>query len=150
MEGLTVTAGKLEDMKLMARGNPQKIAEYMVRKREYDDTVDRYFKEQDNGFNFVDLPSEEYVTKAEARAAETGDEADAMRAAILRDRAQYSASQKDVHKDWRRTYTDLTAKLANGDTITQRDLEDAEHLARQNSSLDNLVLYRKIKRELTS
>jgi hypothetical protein len=96
------------------------------------------------------LPSEEYVIKVEARAAETGDDADAMRAAILRDRIKYHESQKDVHKDWRRTYTDLTAKLANGDVITPKDLKDVEHLARQNSSLDNLVLYRKIKRELTS
>ncbi|MBE0335579.1 hypothetical protein [Paenibacillus sp. 23TSA30-6] len=150
MEELTVTARKLEDMKLMARGNPQKIAEYVVRKREYDDTVDRYFKEQYSGFNFVDLPSEEYVIKAEARAAETGDDADAMRAAILRDRIKYHESQKDVHKDWRRIREELTTKLANGDTITKRDIESVEHLTRQNSSVDNLALYTRVKRELTS
>lgn len=150
MEELIVTAGKLEDMKLMARGNPQKIAEYMVRKREYDVMVDRYFTEQDSGFNFVELPSEEYVIKAEAHAAETGDEADNMRATILRDRTKYHESQKDVHKDWRRTYTELTVKLANGDVITQKDLDDVERLTRQNSSVDNLALYARVKRASTS
>jgi rRNA maturation endonuclease Nob1 len=134
---------KLEEMKMMSRGNPAKIAEYVREKTVYDSLVKTYFNE-DNPF--VDSPSEEYVNELKEKA-DSGDEADKIRYAIIKDRYDYyEYKRRDEHLDNVKTRQELRRKLDEGAEFTKSDLLLAEKLARKFPSPDNLVLYATVKR----
>ncbi|GMN97971.1 hypothetical protein [Parageobacillus thermoglucosidasius] len=135
---------KLEEMEMMARGNPEKIAKYKREKDVYDTMVKTYFNDE---VPFLDYPSESYVKQLEQKAAETGDEADIIRAAMMRDRFEYNEyKRRQEHFDNVKTRQELRRKLNEGATLTRSDLLLAEKLARKFPSPDNLVMYSKIKR----
>lgn len=129
----------------MSRGNPQKIAEYKSAEHVYNDMVAEYFREED-GVQFSSRPSEAYVNEIETKAKETGDERDLTRAAILRDRLDHNASDSRKHIDWRETRQRLTSAIQSGEKITDRDVQEASKLVKQNSSVDMLVLYSEVKK----
>jgi hypothetical protein len=134
---------KLEEMKMMSRGNPAKIAKYVQEKAVYDSLVKTYFNE-DNPF--VDAPSEDYVNKLKEKA-DSGDEADKIRYAIIKDRYDYyEYKRRDEHFDNVKTRQELRRKIDEGATLTRSDLLLAEKLVRKFPSPDNLVMYSKIKR----
>ncbi|NSL51704.1 hypothetical protein [Calidifontibacillus erzurumensis] len=139
---------KLAEMKLMARGNPRKIAEYNLKEREYYDFIKQYF---DDEHKFVDSPNEFYIKEVEEKA-KSGDEMDVMRYKILKDRFDYYQSFKGSKRidNAREIRSKLQAKLQNGDKITKDDLTAAEKLARTYPGPDSLVLYSRIKREIDS
>jgi hypothetical protein len=135
---------KLEEMEMMARGNPEKIAKYKREKDVYNTMVKTYFNDE---IPFLEHPSEDYVNKLERKAAETGDEADIIRAAMMRDRFEYNEYKRRAeHFDNVKTRQELRRKLDEGATLTRSDLLLAEKLARKFPSPDNLVMYSKIKR----
>jgi hypothetical protein len=135
---------KLEEMEMMSRGNPEKMAKYKREKDVYDTMVKTYFNDE---VRFKEHPSEEYVIKLEQRAAETGDEADIIRAAMMRDRYEYyEYKRRGEHFDNVKTRHELRKKLDEGSKLTKSDLLLAEKLARKFPSPDNLVMYSKIKR----
>lgn len=141
---LPVSARQLEKMKLEMRGNPQKIAQYNVTKRMYDDMIALYFNEE---FPFVRLPSEDYVERLKERA-KSGDTEDVMRYEImkeLRDMHEYEASGQAA-RDIRLLRQDLITKLTNGEKLSQGDIRAARELVLRIGSIDNQVLYSKIKR----
>jgi hypothetical protein len=135
---------KLEEMEMMSRGNPEKMAKYQREKEVYETMVKTYFNDE---VRFIEHPSEEYVIKLEQKAAETGDEADIIRAAMMRDRYEYNEYKRRAeHFDNVKTRQELRRKLDEGTTLTRSDLLLAEKLARKFPSPDNLVMYSKIKR----
>jgi hypothetical protein len=131
-------------MKLEMRGNPQKIAQYNVAKRMYDDMIALYFNEE---FPFARLPSEDYVERLKERA-KSGDTEDVMRYEIMKERRdmhEYEASGQDA-RDIRLLRQDLITKLTNGEKLSQGDIRAARELVLRIGSIDNQVLYSKIKR----
>ncbi|GCD81927.1 hypothetical protein PTHTG4_09890 [Parageobacillus thermoglucosidasius] len=135
---------KLKEMEMMSRGNPEKMAKYQREKDTYDTMVKTYFNKE---VPFTEYPSESYVQKLEQKAAETGDEADIIRAAMIRDRFEYNEYKRRAeHFDNVKTRQELRRKLDEGAKLTKSDLLLAEKLARKIPSPDNLVMYSKIKR----
>jgi hypothetical protein len=135
---------KLEELEMMSRGNPEKIAKYKREKDVYDTMIKTYFNDETP---FLEHPSEDYVNKLEQKAAETGDEADIIRAAMMRDRFEYNEYKRRAeHFDNVKTRQELRRKLDEGAKLTKSDLLLAEKLARKFPSPDNLVMYSKIKR----
>lgn len=145
---LGISIGKLNEMKRLATGNPQKIAEYTRAQRQYDDAVAEYFNEED-GVKFYSSPRESYVLELEARAA-NGTDRDKARAVILRDRYEAIELEKTAHIDKRVAKHNLMQRLESGEKLTQRDLNEAHRLAKLNSTTENIVLYTRVKRELES
>ncbi|MFT9848970.1 hypothetical protein [Aneurinibacillus sp. REN35] len=142
---LTITAVELKKLKTMSRGNSQKIAEYKIKERAYNELVEALF---DEDTQFVDNPSEQYVREL-AEKAESGDEVDEARYAVMKDRFDmYEYEHKQAHFDYVKTRSSLMKKISSGEQLTKSDLSSAELLARQHSSIDNIVLYSKIKHEL--
>lgn len=138
---------KLQEMKLMARGNPRKIAEYNRKLSEYNDFIKQFF---DDEHKFIESPNEFYVKELEKKA-ESGDENDIMRYKILKDRFDYyQYTKRQGYFDERESRSKLQAKLRNGDELTKEDLTAAEKLARTYPGPDALVLYSRIKREVES
>lgn len=141
---MEITLTKLKEMELMSRGNPQKTIAYKLKQKKYDDMVSSLFTD-DAPIKYLPSKSEEYVQRAEQIAAESGDPDDFARAVILRDGFEFYEADNMKHLDWKNTRSQLKAKLDSGERLSQRDLLTAERLARSNSSLDNLVLYSRVK-----
>lgn len=138
---------KLRELKLMAGGNPRKMADYNLKEREYTDFVKQFF---DDEHKYIESPNEFYVKDLEKKA-ESGDENDVMRYKILKDRFDYYQYTKGQNLfDTRQTRSDLQTKLRNGEKFTKEDLTAAEKLARTYPGPDALVLYSRIKREVES
>jgi hypothetical protein len=134
---------KLEELKTMSRGNPARIAKYVKEKAVYDSLVKTYFSE-DNPF--LEYPSEHYI-KSLKEKADSGDEADKIRYAMLKDRFEYNEyRRKDEHFDNVKTRQELRRKLSEGEKLTKSDLLAAEKLMRKFPSLDNLAMYAEMKR----
>jgi hypothetical protein len=141
---LPVSARQLEKMKLEMRGNPQKIAQYNVAKRMYDDMIELYFNEE---FPYAHTPSEDYVERLKERA-KSGNTEDVMRYEIMKERRdmhEYEASGQDA-RDIRLLRQDLVTKLTNGEKLSQGDIRAARELVLRFGSIDNQVLYSRIKR----
>ncbi|WP_409178542.1 hypothetical protein [Brevibacillus fortis] len=142
---LAISAKKLEDMKLHARGNPKKIAEYKVAKHEYDQMCQRLFDGET--YPNIGSPATDYVQRLEEEA-KSGDSDSVMRYEIIkerRDMVDYSASGQET-RDNRLISHDLRGKLTNGDKLTAADVRAASTLSRKISSIDNMVLYSTVKR----
>ncbi len=143
---LPISARQLEKMKLEARGNPQKIAEYSMAKQRYEDMIKQYFNDETP---FVSLPADWYLQQLEEKA-KSGNPDDVMRYLILKERRdmhEYEASGQDA-RDIRQAKHELQTKLMSGEKLTQRDLRIARELALKISSVDNLVLYSKVKQAI--
>jgi hypothetical protein len=144
---LPVSAAELKKMKLLSRGNPKKIAEYTLKEKQYKEMVSAFF---DDETPFASHPSESYVESLRRKAEETGDEADKARYAIMKDRFDMNEYEhKQAHFDYVKTRSTLIQKVSAGEKLTKSDLHDAELLARQSPGPENMVLYSKIKRELS-
>lgn len=141
---MSTTLAKLKDMELMSRGNQQKISAFKIKQKEYEDTIAELFNE-DSPVEFLHTPSDSAVIRAEQLAADSGDPSDLARAVILRDRFEFYEAEKVKHIDWKETRSQLKAKLASGERLSQRDVLAAERLARANSSVDNLALYSQVR-----
>lgn len=142
---LGTSFAKLEEMKVMAQGHPERIAKYNVAKRQYDDVVAEFFNEED-GVQFKSQPNERDVEAFEERAKH-GTERDKARAVIIRDRYDSHRAEKNRHVDIRMSQRDLLSRLTGGEKLTQDDVNAAYRLARLNPSEDNRVLYARVKRE---
>lgn len=142
---LGTSIGKLNEMKRLASGDPQKIAEYTRAQRQYDDTVAEYFNKED-GVKFYGAPSESYVLELEERAV-NGSDRDKARAVIIRDCYEATEADKTFHNDIRIVKQYLVQRLENGEEITQSDLSTAHSVANLDSTVENRVLYTHVKRE---
>lgn len=142
---LGTSFAKLEEMKVMAQGHPERIAKYNVAKRQYDDVVAEFFNEED-GVQFISHPNERDVEAFEERAKH-GTERDKARAAVIRDRYDSHQAEKNRHIDIRTTQRELLSILNSGENLTKADVDSAYRLARTNPSADNRVLYARVKRE---
>ncbi|MFL1674816.1 hypothetical protein [Paenibacillus dendritiformis] len=136
---------KLEEMKVMAQGHPERIAKYSMAKRQYDETVAEFFNEED-GVSFISTPSLRHVEEFEERA-KSGTERDKVRAIIIRDRYEALEGEKTKHIELRTTQQELLSRIDGGEKLTQADVNAAYRLARLNPSDDNRVLYSRVKRE---
>jgi len=143
---LGITLAKLEEMKKLAPGHPQKLAEYTLAQRKYDDMIAEFFTEED-GVKYIRSPHEWYVRELEERA-KTGTDRDTARAVILRDSYTYHANRSEgAYLDQRVTKQELIAKLSGGEKLTQKDVDTAYRHAKLYHSEENRVLYARVKRE---
>ncbi|WP_339260178.1 hypothetical protein MKZ12_09890 [Paenibacillus sp. FSL R5-0713] len=131
----------------MAPGNPQKIVQAKRMEREYNETVALMFSEE-SGVSFVPVPDEKDVERFDARAKETNDPEDIVRAHLIRDRFEYYEGEKTAHIDHRVLGSQLRTKLAEG-TVTKADVKAAERYAKITPTPDNIALFTKIKRAAT-
>lgn len=137
---------KLEEMRQLSRGNPQKMAEYAQAKHSYDEVARSLFNKE-SGVEFVNHPNESYVTELERIAEASNDLDDKARAELMRDRYESNEDAKTFHGDLRVTANKLRTKLDSGQPLTRRDVSEAWKLAKLQASPDNVVLYSAIKRE---
>lgn len=145
---LPVNFTELRKLKLLSRGNPKKIAEYTLKERQYNEMIRTFF---DDETPFLDMPSESHVESLRRKAEETGDEMDIARYTIMKDRFDTREYEhKQAHFDYIKTRSTLIQKVSAGEKLTKSDLQDVELLARQSPSTENIVLYSKIKREVSA
>ncbi|WP_110928770.1 hypothetical protein [Bacillus massiliglaciei] len=135
----------LEDMKLMASGNPMKLAEVAVKNHELKSLIEEHFGEQ---FPFLRSFKPEYLKSLKAYAEENPDDESAqVRYMLQKERDAVREVEKTAHIDRRVLKSDLFLKLSEG-SLSKSDLISAEKLARQNGSPENMVLYSTIKRHI--
>ncbi|WP_088007192.1 hypothetical protein [Indiicoccus explosivorum] len=135
---------QLAEMRKMSGGNQRKIAKYALAKREREDLIKKYFK--DEGLPFPVSPSPQYVQQLE-KEAKSGDEAAQMRHAMIADVIEsQDYANNGAHRDANSTLSDMRQKLNNGESITQADLKATESAVRHFSSTQNLALYTLVKR----
>ncbi|MFK4388801.1 hypothetical protein ABH916_000729 [Peribacillus frigoritolerans] len=135
----------LEQEKMMARGNPQKMAECVAKRAELASVIDGHFNEE---FPFVKSFNADHLESLKTLAEENSDDESAqIRYKLQKERYAVSGASKTAHIDKRLTKTNLTQKLQDGN-VSPVDLKAAEKLARQNSTPENLVLYSTIKKQL--
>jgi hypothetical protein len=136
------TFAKLEEMRQQTAGNPQKIAEFNVKKAEFNKLVAENFNEE---HPFTHSFSEGYLESLKQYAEENPDNPAAQfRYGLQKERFAVNEANKTGHIDRRLIKSDLIAKLREGN-VSQADLKAAEKLARQNGTTENRVLYAKIK-----
>lgn len=139
------TMANLEQEKMMARGNPQKIADYVAKKAELASVIAGHFNED---FPFTKSFDASHLASLKTFAEENPDDESAqIRYSLQKERYAASEAGKTSHIDKRLTKSELTQKVQGGD-VSQLDLKAAEKLARQNSSPENLVLYSMVKKQL--
>jgi hypothetical protein len=139
------TYANLDEMMLMAGGNPHKMAQYATARRELDALKAKYFNEQ---FPFVDGFSESHLEKLKAFAEENPDDHPALiRYELQKARFAAQEAKKTAHLDIRQAKSSLRQKLEAGN-VTARDLDEAAALVRRNGSDDNRVLYAAIKSKI--
>ncbi|WP_018394536.1 hypothetical protein [Bacillus sp. 37MA] len=142
MTGFT-SVRKLDEMKMMSRGNPDKIAVYTLAKKKYDSLVASHFTEDEP---LPNVPNEAYVEQLKV-AAETGDEAAKMRYEIAKDRREgFEHRHNGAHENTNQIIISLRTKLAAGEAMTKADVQAAERAARHASSAENIALYSLVKR----
>jgi hypothetical protein len=136
----------LDELKMMARGNPQKIAEYKVKQSEFEQLKAAHFNDEHpftNGFD------EHHLEKLREFAEQNPeDESAQVRYALQKERFTVQETRKTAHIDIRIARSDLRNKLVSGEKFTKGDLELAEKLARQNSTPDNISMYSQIKSQI--
>lgn len=141
---LGTTFAQLEEMKVMAAGHPEKITKYSQAKKQYDEMIAEFFNEE-SGVKFIAHPLESYVAEIEAKAEESGDPGDKARAIIMRDRLNHYEKEKTKHVDWRTSRERLRSLIDSGSKISDKDIREAERVARHNPSPESIVLYSRIK-----
>ncbi|MFB6803432.1 hypothetical protein ACFCVU_20030 [Peribacillus butanolivorans] len=135
----------LDETKMMARGNAQKLAEYVSKKAELTSVIEGHFNEE---FPFTKSFESGHLESLKTFAEENPDDESAqIRYNLQKERYAVSEASKTANIDKRLTKNDLTQKLQGGN-VSQADLKAAEKLARQNSSPDNLVIYSMVKKQL--
>ena len=135
----------LDEMKLMASGNPQKLAAYTIKRRELDEIKATHFNED---FPFVNGFSQSYLDELKAYSeANPEDESAQVRYQLQKERFAVQEASRTAHIDKRLVKTDLMRKLQAGELV-DADLKAAHRLAKTNSSLENMTLYSRIKRQL--
>lgn len=143
---LPITVSKLEKMKLFARGNPQKIAEYTRANQKFRDLITTYF---DDEYPYTLSPSDLYIKKLEDEAG-TGDTQAIMRYALIKDRVDYNDAKNNQSKNMGIIRQGLMDKLQNKEPLSNRDLRLAEEVARTYPNAESRVLYATIKKALES
>ncbi|MCM3786883.1 hypothetical protein M3221_00365 [Domibacillus indicus] len=134
---------KLDEMKMMSRGNPEKIAAYSTARKQYNETVAAYFTDDEP---LPNLPSADYVEGLKAKAEE-GDEADKMRYELARDRRESTEYRHNgAHEQTHQTVNRLRQKLIAGEKMTSADVKAMERAAKHQSSAENIALYAQVKR----
>lgn len=134
---------KLDEMKMMSRGNPEKIATYSMAQKQYNATVATYFTADEP---LPNLPSADYVEQLKAKAEE-GDEDDKVRYELARDRRDSAEHRHNgAHEQTHQTVNRLREKLTAGEAVTASDVKAMEKAARHQSSADNIALYAMVKR----
>ncbi len=141
---LGTTLAQLEEMKKMAAGHPERMAQYRLAQKRYDEMIAEYFNEE-SGVKFIAHPMESFVAQLEAKAKESGDPGDKARAVIMRDRLNHYEAEKTQHLDWRRSRERLSGLIDSGAKVTQRDIDEAYKLARHNPSAEVVTLYSRLK-----
>jgi hypothetical protein len=137
----------LDEMKLMAGGRPEKMAEYATRKAQFEQIKTNYFNED---FPFVNGFDEHHLESLKQYAeANLEDEAAQVRYALQKERFAVQEKNKGAHHERKALTSDLRQKLVSGEQLSNADLQTAEKLARQNPSPDNLVMYSTIKQTLS-
>lgn len=135
----------LDELKQMAGGNPMKMATYSIAKRELEQLKAEHFNEDHpfvNGFSHYLL--DELKVFAENNP---NDESAQIRYQLQKERYAVQEAGKTAHIDKRLVKGDIRAKLQAGG-LTYADLKAAQHLAKTNSSPENLTLYSLVKRQL--
>ncbi|WHY93757.1 hypothetical protein QNK12_09970 [Neobacillus cucumis] len=136
----------LDEIKMMARGNPQKIAEYKMKLAELEELKVAHFNDDYpfvNGFNESHL--EELRKFAEGNP---DDESAQIRYELQKERFATQENRKTAHIDLRIARSELQSKLAAGERLSKSDLVMAEKLARQNTSPENMAMYSQIKLQI--
>jgi len=140
------TFAKLEDLKIMSRGNPNKIAEYTTKAKQFEELKEKHFNDD---FPFAERFDELHLNKLKKYAEDNPDDESAqVRYAIQKERFAAQEKQKTAHIDLRIKRNELMQKLRNNSELTKTDLLHAEQLAKKNPSYENLSLYSRIKKKL--
>lgn len=133
----------LDEMKMMARGNPQKIAAYAAKKHELEGLKAAHFNEE---HPFVNGFRESHLEELKQFAADNPDDESAqIRYNLQRERFAVQESQKTAHIDGRVAQMELRHKIREGEPLTKADLQIAEKLARRVSSAENIAMYSQVK-----
>ncbi|AZV45174.1 hypothetical protein BAOM_4595 [Peribacillus asahii] len=131
----------------MAGGNPTKMAQYDVKKRELEQIKAKHFNEE---HPFVDGFNESYLSELKSYAeANPDDESAQVRYALQKERFTVREASKNAHIDIRVAKSNLLQKVQEGN-VTEADVKAAWTFAKKNSSVENRVLYSKIKRMVES
>lgn len=141
---LGTTLSQLEEMKVMAGGHPERMARYKLAKERYEAVIAEYFNEE-TGVEFVAHPADFYVAELEAKAEESSDPGDKARAVIMRDRLDHHEKGKTKHADWKVSRERLRSLIDSGAKVTEKDMREAERVARHNPSPESRVLYSRLK-----
>lgn len=136
----------LDELKMMARGNPQKIAEYKVKQSEFEQLTAAHFNDEHPFSNSFDEHHLEKLREVAEQNPE--DESAQVRYALQKERLTVQESRKTAHIDHRVARSELRSKLAAGEKFTKVDLEMAAKLARQISSPENIAMYSQIKTQI--
>ncbi|WP_019241353.1 MULTISPECIES: hypothetical protein [Bacillus] len=135
----------LNEMKMMARGNPQKLAEYTMKERHLELIKDEHFSEE---HPFIDGFLESHLQQLKDFAeANPDDESAQVRYNLQKERFAVREAEKTRHIDTRIMKSEINQKMQEGN-ITTSDLKKAEYLARTYGSLQDLARYAQIKRQL--
>lgn len=137
----------LEETKMMARGNTQKIAKYVQEEKAYRGILKEHFNEE---FPFANSFDEHHLSDLKKFAEENPDDESAqVRYNLQKERFAVQESNKTKHIDLRVGIQQLRQKLQAGEKMDKKDLLSAEKLTRQSSTPDNLALYSQIKRSIS-
>ncbi|MEH6992608.1 hypothetical protein V7075_07820 [Neobacillus drentensis] len=137
------TFAKLEEMRQQTAGNPQKIAEFNVKKAEFNKLVGEHFNEE---HPFTHSFNESYLESLKKYAEENPDDASAQfRYGLQKERYEVNEAKKTGHVDLKLANRTLREKISSGN-VTKADLEQAAILVKRNGSEDNRVIYATIKK----
>lgn len=141
-----ITYSKLQEMKKMSYGDPQRIAAYTMAQRRYDETIAQYFNEE-TGVKFYTHPTESYVEQLEKKAAKTGNYDDKARAVIARDKFEHIEKESVKPVDWRISKQNLRELLVEGGEVTRKDVDEAYRVAKLSGTTESQVVYAQLKRK---
>jgi hypothetical protein len=136
----------LDELKMMARGNPAKLADFVSKRNELDQLKADHFNEEHpfvNGFN------ESYLEELKQFAQDHPENESAqIRYSLQKERFAVQENSKTAHIDRRVALSELRQKLAVGE-VTKADLLTAEKIARANGTPENLAIYSQIKNSIS-
>lgn len=133
----------LDEMKMMSRGNPGKLADYVILRSELDQVKSSHFNEE---YPFVNSFDEGHLESLKQFAEENPeDESAQVRYALQKERFAVNEGKKTAHIDHRVAKSELRNKLVSGEKMTPSDLKTAEKIARQVATAENLSVYSQIK-----
>ncbi|MFE4430829.1 hypothetical protein ACFRH9_28305 [Peribacillus butanolivorans] len=134
---------KLDEMKKKSRGNPLKMAEYAVLKREFDEFITP-FREHPS-LPFMDEPDEAHINKLKEFMEESpGDESAKAVYTLQKELFDTQEKQKATPVDSRLMRSKLSDVLKSGQA-TETDVQQAFELAKKDGSIESRVLLAKLK-----